>query len=102
MPSATALSMACIACRAIAPTALHSEMAALADPNRLKLLAALDDTGELAVSDLAAVINQRLSTTSQQLRLLRSAGIVTSRRDGQRVLTSLTSRGADLLKAALS
>ena len=77
-------------------------MAALADPNRLKLLAALDDTGELAVSDLAAVINQRLSTTSQQLRLLRSAGIVTSRRDGQRVLTSLTSRGADLLKAALS
>jgi len=77
-------------------------MAALADPNRLKLLAALDDTGELAVGDLAAVIDQRLSTTSQQLRLLRSAGIVTSRRDGQRVLTSLTSRGADLLKAALS
>jgi DNA-binding transcriptional ArsR family regulator len=74
----------------------------MADPKRIKLLAVLGDTHNLTVSDIATVMDQRLSTTSQQLRLLRSAGIVASRRDGQRVLTSLTPRGVDLLKSALS
>ena len=38
---------------------------------------------------------------SHHLRQLRSAGLVTSRRDGKMVMYSLTERGRDLLRSAL-
>ena len=67
---------------------LTGMFAALGDPTRLRIVAAL--TGrELCVCDLAAVVRQSESAVSHQLRLLRSLGLVRSRREGRRVYYAL-------------
>jgi ArsR family transcriptional regulator, lead/cadmium/zinc/bismuth-responsive transcriptional repressor len=75
---------------------------ALSDPTRLTLAAALEDGGELCVCDLAWVVDRAENLVSHHLRLLRSEGLVTSRRDGKMVMYSLTERGTDLLRVALA
>jgi DNA-binding transcriptional ArsR family regulator len=75
---------------------------ALADPTRLTLAAALADGGELCVCDLAWVVERAENLVSHHLRLLRSAGLVLSRRDGKMVMYSLTDRGHQLLGATLA
>ncbi len=55
----------------------------LADPVRLRMVYALLDTGELSVGDLAAVVTASESGTSHQLRQLRLAGLVRSRKEGR-------------------
>ena len=62
--------------------------AALGDPTRLRIMAALADR-ELCVCDLAAAIGQRQSGVSHQLRLLRDNGLVRSRREGRLVYYAL-------------
>ena len=52
----------------------------LGDPTRLKLLAALLQTGEMCVCDLAAATGQSESAVSHALRLLRAHRIVSVRR----------------------
>jgi ArsR family transcriptional regulator, lead/cadmium/zinc/bismuth-responsive transcriptional repressor len=74
---------------------------ALADPSRLTLAAALADGDELCVCDLAWVVERAENLVSHHLRLLRSEGIVTSRRDGKMVMYSLTSSGRELLASML-
>ncbi|MGH2783537.1 MAG: ArsR/SmtB family transcription factor [Thermoleophilaceae bacterium] len=74
---------------------------ALADPTRLTLAAALADGGELCVCDLAWVLERAENLVSHHLRQLRSADLVTSRRDGKMVMYSLTERGRELLAATL-
>src|SRR5688572_31959177 len=56
--------------------------ALLADPTRLRLLAALA-TGELCVCDLAAATGINRTTVSHQLRTLREGRLVRSRREGR-------------------
>ncbi len=56
--------------------------AALGDPTRLRIVAALAGR-ELCVCDLAAAIGQSESAVSHHLRLLRSLGLVRARRDGR-------------------
>jgi DNA-binding transcriptional ArsR family regulator len=75
--------------------------AALADPTRLMLAAALRDGGELCVCDLAWVAERSQNLVSHHVRKLRSAGLVRSRRDGKMVMYSLTETGARLLEALL-
>lgn len=75
---------------------------ALADPTRLTLAAALADGGELCVCDLAWVVERAENLVSHHLRLLRSEGLVTSRRDGKMVMYALTERGRELLAATLA
>lgn len=58
--------------------------AALGDPTRLRILAAIASR-ELCVCDLAATVGQTESAVSHQLRMLRSLGLVRSRRDGRLV-----------------
>lgn len=58
--------------------------AALGDPTRLRIVAALA-ANELCVCDLAATVGQSESAVSHHLRLLRSLGLVRARRDGRRV-----------------
>ena len=58
--------------------------AALGDPTRLRLVAALAG-GELCVCDLAAAVGLSESAVSHQLRVLRSLDLVRSRREGKRV-----------------
>lgn len=56
----------------------------VADPTRLRLLSALATT-ELCVHDLALVANISESATSHQLRLLRTARLVSTRKVGRTV-----------------
>jgi DNA-binding transcriptional ArsR family regulator len=72
---------------------------ALGDPTRLTLAAALAQTDELCVCDLAWVAERAENLVSHHLRALRSAGLVTSRREGKMVLYSLASAGHVLLAA---
>lgn len=55
---------------------------ALGDPTRFRLITALL-TGPLCTCDLAAVLAVSASAVSHQLRLLKDAGLVTSRREGR-------------------
>jgi len=61
---------------------------ALADPKRLCVLESLA-SGELSVSDLSATVGCQVPNMSQHLSVLRSAGLVTSRRKGSTVLYRL-------------
>lgn len=54
-----------------------------ADPNRVRLLSALLEVGELCVCDLAAAIGMAESATSHALRLLRAHRVVKVRRAGR-------------------
>lgn len=57
----------------------------LADAGRLRMIYALLEAGELCVCDLAATIESSESATSHQLRQLRLAGLVRSRKEGRTV-----------------
>jgi ArsR family transcriptional regulator, lead/cadmium/zinc/bismuth-responsive transcriptional repressor len=74
---------------------------AIADPTRLTVAAALAEGGELCVCDLAWVVERAENLVSHHLRLLRSEGLVASRRDGKMVMYSLTDRGRELLRMAM-
>lgn len=62
--------------------------AALGDPTRLRLVAALA-ARELCVCDLAAALGISQSAVSHQIRVLRELGAVRPRRDGRRVYYAL-------------
>ncbi len=64
---------------------------ALADPKRLCVLESLAG-GELSVSDLSTRVGCHVPNMSQHLSVLRSAGLVTTRRDGNTVYYSLSDR----------
>lgn len=58
--------------------------AALADPNRLRIISALAHH-ELNVRRLAELVDMTESATSHQLRLLRTQRIVRARKEGRQV-----------------
>ena len=62
---------------------------ALADPKRLCVLERLA-AGERSVSDLSREVGCQVPNMSQHLAVLRSAGLVTSRRQGSTVFYRLT------------
>jgi len=62
---------------------------ALSNGNRLELLEFLAQ-GERSVDDLAKVSGLSVGNTSQHLKLLRQAGLVTSRKEGLKVHYSVT------------
>ena len=62
---------------------------ALADPKRLCVLESLAE-GELSVGDLSVRVQCQVPNMSQHLAVLRSAGLVTARRDGSTVYYRLT------------
>lgn len=64
-----------------AAQAMGNLFKACADPGRLRLLHALIHQ-EMCVCDLAALLGVSESAVSHQLRLLRTLGMVTNRRDG--------------------
>ena len=72
---------------------------ALADPTRLTIAAALAQTDELCVCDIAWVCERAENLVSHHLRALRTAGIVASRRDGKMVMYAVTEAGRVLLAA---
>lgn len=62
----------------------------LGNEDRLLLLCQMVD-GEKCVSDFEALLDIRQPTLSQQLGVLRNAGLVNTRRDGKRIFYSLAS-----------
>lgn len=63
---------------------------ALSNGRRAEIVDVLAN-GERGVESLAAEIRQSIANTSQHLQILRSAGLVTARREGTRVFYSLAS-----------
>ncbi len=58
------------------------------DPTRVRILLALD-AGELCVCDISEALDMTMSAVSHQLRLLRDAHLVRSRKEGRSVFYSL-------------
>lgn len=72
----------------------------LGHPARIRVLELLSDRDQ-AVAELLPVVGIEPAHLSQQLAVLRRAGLVTSRREGSTVIYSLTSpRVAELLSVA--
>src|SRR4051812_29954587 len=74
----------------------------LADPTRLTIAAALAAADELCVCDLAWVTGRAENLVSHHVRVLRGAGLVSSRRKGKMVLYQLTELGSALLASVLA
>jgi DNA-binding transcriptional ArsR family regulator len=68
---------------------ISSLLRAISQPARIEILLALG-SGEACVCHLETATGQRQAYISQQLMALRSAGIVTSRREGRNVFYRLT------------
>ncbi|MEX1170322.1 MAG: metalloregulator ArsR/SmtB family transcription factor [Chloroflexota bacterium] len=62
---------------------------ALADPKRLCVLESLA-SGEMSVGDLSSLVGCQVPNMSQHLAVLRSAGLVTTRREGSTIFYRLT------------
>jgi DNA-binding transcriptional ArsR family regulator len=72
----------------------------LGHPARIRVLELLSQR-EMAVSELLPEVRLEASNLSQQLAVLRRAGLVTTRKEGSQVYYSLTSeRVAELLAVA--
>lgn len=72
---------------------------ALAHPARIRILELLAD-GERSVGDMAPVIGLESSHLSQQLAVLRHAGLVTTRKDGPSVIYRIRDRALISLLAS--
>lgn len=70
------------------PADVSALFALLADPTRMRMLAALS-AGELCVCDLAAATGINRTRVSHQLRILREGRLVRSRREGRVIFYSL-------------
>ena len=68
---------------------LTSVLSLLADPTRARVLYALDVVDELCVGDLALALEVSEDAVGYALRLLRTAGFVTSRKEGRVVFYRL-------------
>lgn len=66
-----------------------SVFSALGSTNRLQIVMALED-GEMSVSQLSETVGCRISCISQHLSVLKSARIVSARRDGHEVFYSIS------------
>ena len=96
LPKAEALRSARLS--ADAAVAMSERAQALGDSTRLTLAAALANTDELCVCDLAWVSERAENLVSHHLRLLRAAGLVQSRREGKMVMYRVTEPGRRLLE----
>jgi DNA-binding transcriptional ArsR family regulator len=70
-------------------TRLTGLLSLIADPIRLRILYALDVTEELCVGDLAHALDANEDQVTYALRLLRTAGLVVTRKQGRVVFNRL-------------
>ena len=68
--------------------ALAEILKAMAHPSRLRMLDALRD-GERCVGDLQELVGSDVSTVSRHLSMMRSAGLLSSRREGNQIFYEL-------------
>ncbi len=75
---------------------------AMGDAPRLRILEMLKK-GELCVTEIVAAANEKFSTVSQRLRVLRTEGLIIRRREGNHLFYALADRHvADLIQNALA
>lgn len=75
---------------------------AMGDAPRLRILELLKH-GELCVTEIVAAANEKFSTVSQRLRILRTEGLIVRRRQGNHLIYALADRHvADLVQNALA
>jgi DNA-binding transcriptional ArsR family regulator len=74
---------------------------ALGDLTRSSIALALRQGGELCVCDLAWITGKAENLVGHHLKVLREAGLASSRRDGKIVFYNLTALGQQLLEAVL-
>jgi DNA-binding transcriptional ArsR family regulator len=75
---------------------------ALGDPTRLGIAAALLEADELCGCDLAWITGRSQKLVSHHLKILRAAGLTTSRREGKVVFHTLTDDARSLLASVLA
>jgi len=75
---------------------------ALGDPMRLGLALALRDGRELCVCDLSWIVQRPQNLTSHHMKVLRSAGIVTARKQGKMTMYRLTDQGSQLAEGVVA
>ena len=80
---------------------LANQAKALGDPTRLRIAAALQLGEELCVCDLAWITELSQNLVSHHVRILRTADLATSRRNGKLVMYRLTEAGGRLLAAVI-
>jgi DNA-binding transcriptional ArsR family regulator len=68
----------------------------------LRVAAVLAAGGELCVCDLAWITGRAENLVSHHVRVLRGAGLASSRRQGKMVLYQLTGLGATMLASVLA
>lgn len=74
----------------------------MGDGTRIQLLWALEEGGELCVGDLAGLLHMTTSAVSHQLRALRTAKLIRSRKEGKNVFYALNDDHVkDILQKAL-
>lgn len=78
-------------------TEVASLLSLLADPVRARILDALDAVPELCVGDLALVLDASEDSVGYALRILRTAGFVSIRKEGRMVFYRLASGFPDPL-----
>ena len=75
---------------------------AMGDAARLQILELLKK-GEMCVTEIVAAANEKFSTISQRLRVLRTEGLIVRRRRGNHLIYALADRHvADLIQNALA
>lgn len=72
---------------------------ALGDPTRLAIAIALDAGESACVCDLAWIVGRDERLVSHHVRLMKSAGLARSQREGKMVIYEMTERGRTLLAA---
>jgi DNA-binding transcriptional ArsR family regulator len=70
---------------------LSSLLSLLADPVRWRILYALDEVDELCVGDLALALQASEDSVGYALKILRTAGLVATRKQGRAVFYRLAS-----------
>jgi ArsR family transcriptional regulator len=74
---------------------------ALADPTRVRIVAALRN-GELCVCELVDALDISQSSLSSHLQICRRAGVVTTRKESRWIYYSLSTRYAPLIERIFS
>ncbi|WP_274309806.1 ArsR/SmtB family transcription factor [Solibacillus daqui] len=80
---------------------LEKQLKALADKNRLTLLACMKN-GEVCVCDFVEVLQISQPAVSQQLKKLKDAGIILERKDGTWKYYRYADDLADVVKAVIN
>jgi DNA-binding transcriptional ArsR family regulator len=65
---------------------------AMAHPSRLMMIEALSERGEASVTDLVELVGSDQSTVSKHLSVMKQAGLVDDRKEGQKVFYRLRFR----------